>query len=349
MKKTWMALTLAAAVAAAWTATAGGEENRELPKPKSTRMVLSYRARAENKLYELDRLRGKVVVVTFCARWCPICNRQLPELAKVTKHLEDQPVVFVFVNTQPGDSGEDIYQHAVKHGGEDFGNCLWAQDADGITQKIFGQRVSQKGTLWQAMLMTPDGGIQQSYSALSYIPPGEGMSFERSALRRDVEHLLPGAKFVLGELPSEEPLKTLARRFEWGDYSVVPMIKTLMSRSKYKKEATAAYEGIMAFADGETARAAEMEKLGYRAEAYRIYARFAGREFTGSKANREAKARMAALRNDKEVKALEFLEKAYSLLSSGSSAQAKPGRMLLEQVAAQFKDTDAGKIAEYVK
>lgn len=50
--------------------------------------------------YELEKLRGKVVVVDFWATWCGPCKASFPAMQKaVLKYKHDSNVVFLFVNT----------------------------------------------------------------------------------------------------------------------------------------------------------------------------------------------------------------------------------------------------------
>ena len=46
----------------------------------------------------LQRLRGKVVILTFWATWCPACRSELPSLDDVNRRLARQGVVVLGIN-----------------------------------------------------------------------------------------------------------------------------------------------------------------------------------------------------------------------------------------------------------
>jgi len=325
-------------------------EAPEISHPLAERLALSYPLKTENKLVELDRLRGKVIVVTFCTPSNSAYNKMLPDLAKVVDQFKDKPVVFLFVGTKPGDGPESLYQLAQKYGGNAFADgCLWTQDADGLTQKLFLRKPSISGTLWFSYVIDPSGEVQFTYDTFSYIPPGDGFSFDRAAIRREVEHMLPDAKFITGELPDKEPLKTLTRRFEQGDYSVFPLVKSLLARKEYKDAAVSLHEKIVTFADNEIRRAKELEDTGYKMEPYRIYSRFAGKEFSGTESNKNAQAGVNRLKDDREIKAGLLLDQAMDLIATGKAPIVKQGWNVIAQVAAQYKDTKTGALAEKLK
>jgi Redoxin len=50
------------------------------------------------KKLKLSDLRGKVVVLTFWASWCPICNGMIPQERELVKRLKDKPFVLVSVS-----------------------------------------------------------------------------------------------------------------------------------------------------------------------------------------------------------------------------------------------------------
>src|SRR5947208_85394 len=45
--------------------------------------------------YDLNQLRGKVVLVTFWSTRCNICHSELPNMNKLAARYKDQPVVFL--------------------------------------------------------------------------------------------------------------------------------------------------------------------------------------------------------------------------------------------------------------
>ena len=52
----------------------------------------------DGQLFELARLRGKVVVVNFWATWCPPCRREFPSMERLRLKMQGKPVVILGVN-----------------------------------------------------------------------------------------------------------------------------------------------------------------------------------------------------------------------------------------------------------
>jgi len=49
----------------------------------------------DGKLFDLARLKGKVVVLTFWSTKCPICHNEIPKLNQLVKNYKDKEVVFL--------------------------------------------------------------------------------------------------------------------------------------------------------------------------------------------------------------------------------------------------------------
>ncbi|MEP6705845.1 MAG: TlpA disulfide reductase family protein, partial [Acidobacteriota bacterium] len=51
----------------------------------------------DGKIYDLDQLHGKVVVLTFWSTRCEICHSEIPNLNRVADRYRDKDVVFLAV------------------------------------------------------------------------------------------------------------------------------------------------------------------------------------------------------------------------------------------------------------
>ena len=60
----------------------------------------------KNQKFDLNKLKGSVVLVNFWATWCGPCVEEIPSLSRLVEHMKDKPFKVVAVNI--GESSEDI-------------------------------------------------------------------------------------------------------------------------------------------------------------------------------------------------------------------------------------------------
>jgi peroxiredoxin len=63
-------------------------------KPGSTAPVFTA-ASMDGKTVDLNRLQGKIVVLTFWSTKCEICHAEIPKLNRIAARYKDQNVVFI--------------------------------------------------------------------------------------------------------------------------------------------------------------------------------------------------------------------------------------------------------------
>lgn len=72
-------------------------------------MAPDFRLRdASGKVYTLASFKGKPVVITFWASWCPICRAEFPKLHKLAQEYK---VPFVVISREPRDTAQVVLDY----------------------------------------------------------------------------------------------------------------------------------------------------------------------------------------------------------------------------------------------
>jgi peroxiredoxin len=62
----------------------------------------------DGKTYNLDALRGKVVLLNFWATWCPPCRREMPDMDALYKRFSDKGLIVLAVSDEKRETVEDF-------------------------------------------------------------------------------------------------------------------------------------------------------------------------------------------------------------------------------------------------
>jgi len=65
------------------------------------------------KMHKLSDYRGKPVIVSFWATWCPPCLKEIPQLNRAWDKLKDDDVEMLFVNINEGIETIEAYKKKV--------------------------------------------------------------------------------------------------------------------------------------------------------------------------------------------------------------------------------------------
>lgn len=78
----------------------GGQFIELVPRSKASRFTVE---RLDGRLISLERFRGKVVLLSFWATWCPPCRRELPSFERLKALVDPQKLAIVPVSVDKTD------------------------------------------------------------------------------------------------------------------------------------------------------------------------------------------------------------------------------------------------------
>ena len=64
----------------------------------------------DGKTYNLDALRGKVVLLNFWATWCPPCRREMPDMEKLYRRFGEKGLIVLAVSDEKRETVEKFLQ-----------------------------------------------------------------------------------------------------------------------------------------------------------------------------------------------------------------------------------------------
>jgi thiol-disulfide isomerase/thioredoxin len=129
----------------------------------------------DGKPFQLQELRGKVVLVNFWATWCKPCVEEMPSIQKLRTQLRNAPFEVVAVNHQEGETRIRGFLEKVPL------DATIVRDHDGGVAKDWKARVFPS-----SYLVDPEGKIR-------YVVAGAA-DWSAPALVKTVQSLLPQGK-----------------------------------------------------------------------------------------------------------------------------------------------------------
>lgn len=277
-----------------------------------------------------EGLGGKVVVMYFYEEGCPSCRAKWPGLIEVANQFKEEPVLFIAVNSGNDPKAVESYLKGV--------NCDWAAlaDTDRSFERSAGVPTISLQNIYQARIITPAGRLVQAN-------PGD--------LASAVKSLLPQASWKVDPKIVPESMKPAWKALEYGDYATGMAVVKRTIKSGDEKTRTAAEamdKAITADIESLMAQAAKAESSGLKWEAYKAYTQVAT-NFKGHPKATEAATAARKLAAEKElkdeVKAMALLDRAQAMLQSRNRQEKRSAQTMLESIAKQYPDTEAGSTA----
>jgi cytochrome c biogenesis protein CcmG/thiol:disulfide interchange protein DsbE len=143
------AILLPAVAVLALLAVGFGREPRYIETPMLGRPAPAFSLTLfDGRMLQLEDFRGRVVFLNFWASWCPPCRAEAPALEAAWRHVRDQGVVFVGINTQ---DDEERARSFVQEFGITYSNGRDAGGRIAIDYGVWG--------LPETFFISPDGRI----------------------------------------------------------------------------------------------------------------------------------------------------------------------------------------------
>lgn len=152
-----------------------------------------------------DALKGKAAFLWFYEEGCPTCRKKWPEMIELSKKFQDQPIVFIGVNSGNPRGAVEQYLRSVRVG--------WPTivDMNRQLEQAAGVDEISLQNIHQAKIITANGQL------------GDG---NWSNLSETVERALAGAKWMVPPDEVPAPLKQAWLNIEFNQFAVAgPMIK----------------------------------------------------------------------------------------------------------------------------
>lgn len=106
MKRIFLFAVLCFSLLTALAINARGQDSPIADMPEEESHAFQLRG-VDGKVYDIARMRGQVVLVSFGATWCQPCKEELQALEQLKKEYKDKPVRFVWVSIESEEEVSD--------------------------------------------------------------------------------------------------------------------------------------------------------------------------------------------------------------------------------------------------
>jgi thiol-disulfide isomerase/thioredoxin len=130
---------------------------------------------------EIERHRGKVVLVDFWATWCPECLRLMPHTVELKKSLGDRLAV-IFVSLDSPDDDLDAVRKVLTRNGVTFDSYISRHGTGPKSAEVFD---IQSAALPNIRIYDREGTLRKTFSA-GRMPPEP---FEAEDIEKTVREL----------------------------------------------------------------------------------------------------------------------------------------------------------------
>ena len=282
----------------------------------------------------VENLKGKAVFLWYFEEQCPTCRGKWPAILAMAKKYEGQPILFIAVNS--GTPRKDIEQYVRETG------VTWPvlvdtsreyEKASGIVPEISLKNIHQ------LKIIAADGRMQ--FGDWSDMDGTVASALKTATWKVDPKGIPTGLNVAWQEI-------------EFGNYAAAgaTVKKALTAPQADLKQAAEKLKSVVQVEiDAMLKAAKDADEKGSAWEAYKLYGEM-GPRFAGFDLPSEVDAAKKRLASDPKIKAGQVaqrdLDAAKKLLSTASAGSHKKASLMLEKIAKDSPDSDAGKEAQAI-
>jgi thiol-disulfide isomerase/thioredoxin len=281
----------------------------------------------------LESLRGKAVFLYFYEETCGKCKSKWPSVIETANKYEDEPIVFIAVNSGTSKAEVEQYAQSVQ--------LPWPVivDADRSFERKCDVGEISLQNITQFSYVTADGELARG---------------DWSDMDGTIHRALEGAKWNVDPAKIPGDLRSLWRNLEFSHFadSRATLAKALASRKPdIKKAAKTLSDSVDQRIQRDLASADKSKEEGHRLVAYQRYGAIA-ETFPGYPAAAPAVAARRELAKDpalkKEIAALKQFEKQRDLAASPKPAVRDKALAAIQRIVDEQPDSEAARLGQEV-